>query len=245
MSFFIKLLIAIYSLLPVTAIIYEKGYLIPFLALLISVLISTAGILIHKNKYFKDQLLMILILRFLTFLMGFMFLLKFIQWTVKSIEKWSKNIITETFLVYSVVVLIILTFIFIMGDYLVKQVNTVKDPRKENGIINKFEAYVTLIGALLAPFVLPNIVFGFSYSLILSAFYKIELSGLEPYYLSFIINYALPINNEVLSNCINKINSDLLLNLLQIAHITITKIIELSIIAVVIKYINNLIIKSD
>jgi hypothetical protein len=209
------------------------------LALFFSILFLFLGVMIHKVKFYSDYPSLLLILRLILILASFLCLIAFLNNQV--ISKIINKLVSEQLIAYLLIILIITSFILIMGDFLIRLVNNITNPREVQGKLNKIEAYTTLFGALLAPFLLPNLFFGFSYSLVLTSLHSIELSYFQSYYLSFVINYALPISNEKILDIIKIINTDTLLRTVQIAHITITKIIDLTIIAIVIKYISNLI----
>jgi hypothetical protein len=210
-----------------------------FLVFLFCLIFIVFGILIHKFKGIDDFPSLILLLRLLLIVCGLMLFSLLL-------DKFQNQLflinISERTLIYIILLLIIISFIFIMADFLIRLVNKLTDPREEKGIFNKIESMTTLLGALLVPFLLPNIFFGFSYKLVLSSLYTIELTNFQSYYLSFVINYALPISNRDVLDIIDKINTGTLLGYLQIIHITFTKIIDLTIIALVIKYVNNIIV---
>ncbi|WP_436373820.1 hypothetical protein [Cytobacillus sp. BC1816] len=128
-----------------------------------------------------------------------------------------------------------------MIEFFIRLINNIQDPMKLTSVSDKIEGYVSIFGTYLATIVTTNYIFGMSYSLTLGTFHNIPLSISEYFYLSFIINHTLPMADEAILDTIKVINKDIFLNYLQMAHITISKLIDLTIIAIVVKYINNLI----
>ncbi|MCA1033496.1 hypothetical protein LCL90_02535 [Bacillus infantis] len=231
MPLWIKIFVVHYLLLP---FIPYNSLTKSILVLLFSILFFTAAFFAHKVYGAREFTVFLLFIRLILVSIGFMFLLIIFERIIDFIP------FKDKYILYGILFLIMGSFILIMGDFFIRLVNKISDPSEAKGF-QKFELSTTIVAALFLSLLLPNAFFGFCYLLVLNALYSIDLTYFQSYYLSFLINYALPINNQSISEVINIINSDTVLRIVQISHITITKILDLTIIAIVIKHINNLI----
>lgn len=79
----------------------------------------------------------------------------------------------------------------------------------------------------------PDLIFGMFYSFVISINYDVpEIESVfKSFYTAFIIHFALPYNDDTLSKAIGIISQDLFLNIIEIIHICINKVIEFIILA--------------
>lgn len=235
MENFIKFLIVSYFFLPILTFNYFTNVIV--LSILF-VPLSVFGFIVHK--YIKD-IYITLIVRATVFFFSILTLgailvnLEKLVITLQGENKYA-SVMVFLFLAY-----IIFLFLWFMIEFLFKLLTEVKDPNTVIGKYNRNEAILKLIIAFLTAFLFPNFIFGFNYSLVLTILYDVQINLFESYYLSFIIENALPLSNEVYTSYINNINSNSLLQIHQIAHISISKFLELTVIAFLIKHINGLI----
>ncbi|MBT2740747.1 hypothetical protein [Bacillus sp. ISL-77] len=198
--------------------------------------------------YFKNHPYVMSFLRYFYFIFSISLVIFVLIRQQVSIEN-ALNLSYET-LIALLIFFLIVAFAIVMIDFLIILSRSVQDPRTVNGFFSKFIAYVSLILPLLTALLFPNCIFGFSYWIRLEGLPNQDtfINPFDAYYLSFVINYALPIDSSapaIIRESIKNINSDALLAIIEIIHITVCRIIDLSIIAVVINSINDLIVKTN
>ncbi|PGO26402.1 hypothetical protein CN984_17685 [Bacillus cereus] len=196
---------------------------------------------VMPKYYFKNHPYVMSFTRFFYFVVSFFLIVFFIN-SIQHEIAITLNITFET-----LSALYLFCFIFAcaiaMIDLLIRLSRNVKDPREAKGFISKMSAYLSLFIPLLTCLLFPNCVFGYCYWLGLMGLPGQDtfIQPTDAYYLSFVINYALPISDEKILKSISAINTNTLLRIIEIIHITIYRIIDLTIIAVAIKTIHELI----
>lgn len=174
--------------------------------------------------------------RFIFLFLGYIFFLLF------SVEliKFTNNSSLETFITMIVIFLLPAIFVVFMLEFLVGLTKQTSDIDKIKSYPDKLSAYMMAGVALVSALLMPNFIFGITYSFILQISHQKILNIQDFYYLSFVINYALPIADPKVLELIKLINTDGYLRIIQIVHISICKIIELTIIATIIKNVSDI-----
>ena len=226
--------IVIYFFLPIlpSNIYAQSIFLLAF-----SIIFLILGLFTHKliKEIFINTLIRTIILTISVMIFSaFLIKLHEIIFQLKGVNP------IESALLIALLAYIISISLFIMIEFLFKLLGKVVDPNEVKGKLEKIEAYASLGIACLAAFFIPNAVFGICYAIVFDTIHNINLSSFEQYYLSFVIDNALPLTNSNFINFINLINSNKLLSILQIIHISISKFLDLTVIAFLIKYINNI-----
>ena len=200
---------------------------------------------VMPKYYFKNHPYVMSFVRFFYFVVSAFLVVIFINRMQNEIES-ALNITFETLFALNSFYFIIACAIA-MIDLLIRLSRNVKDPREANGFVSKMSAYLSLIIPLLTCLLFPNCVFGSCYWLGLMGLPEWDtfIQPADAYYLSFVINYALPISDEKILKSISAINTNTLLRIIEIIHITVYRIIDLTIIAAAIKTIHELIEKRD
>ncbi|PEJ35942.1 hypothetical protein CN689_05650 [Peribacillus butanolivorans] len=226
-KFIITIFTIMYALLPVTPI---NSYILSTFLLGISIIIFTIGLKIPK---FQENPVIIFLLRILLLFISMMIILKSIEVIIIKLYKITGNELIEKYIIIVFLVIVIVLFILILIDFGYRIIKNISDPGQKTNIL-------ILLGFLVVLQLAPNYLFGLCYSLVLATFYDTQLSTFKDFYLTFAISYSLPINDEELSNTIKTINKNFSLQFIQIVHIILYKIIDLTVIATIINYINDL-----
>lgn len=213
-----------------------------FMASIFLLIISTYVHKFIKLLDFTSLLLMLFFFRLMFALLSTSAFTKGLALISSPLKKITGSLLLEEKIITGLVFILTIFFIGFMVEYfyrIIINLSLSEEPKSKN---EKILSYVDLAGALLSSLIIPHVIFGISYLLILYTFYSIELNIYEAIYLSFVINYTLPVSGDIIKifNAIDTSNS---LRLLEVAQIIIGQILDLTVIAFIISYINDLINK--
>jgi hypothetical protein len=196
----------------------------------ISIIMLFSSIFLYKIKYLP--LVLLLLCRILlVFLSIISFTKALIILNISSYE------LIEDYVILRLIIFVTILFIIFMGHYFYRIIKSISELEEAQTKLEKVASYIILFFRLLGTLIIPNAVFGIIYQLLLGTFHNIALGFYEGIYLSFVIDYTLPINGEILT-IFETIDSSNSLKTLQVAHIIISRIIDLTVIAIFISYIN-------
>lgn len=146
------------------------------------------------------------------------------------------NILNLFICLYTFFIFIWFLFEFIFGIY-----KYIKDPKDIVNKWGKVESVSLLIIFILTVLLLPDFIFGILYSFMLNLYDSGIITSKyiiwQFSYTSFLIHYALPLNSETIQNYIKLINDHTLTRVLQILHIIICKLLDLTFVSISIKYL--------
>jgi hypothetical protein len=234
MEKYIIFVIFIYSILP---LIPYNNYSLSIFLLFLSVILFFLSI--FTNRFVRGTITVtyvrsLILFFFIIFFSMFLLLLNTILIEITRSNSY------EIYLTVTLVSVTIAITVILLIELLFKLLLKVKDPTKLSRKFEKIEAISNLFITFLATFFIPNYVFGFDYMLLLEVFHNVTLTPFEFYYLGFVIDYTLPLDDKKLLDCINKINSNNVIRIVQIVHITLSKFFDLTILGILINYINNI-----
>ncbi|TCN25495.1 hypothetical protein [Mesobacillus foraminis] len=190
---------------------------------------------------FPDTPLTLILLSRIIFV--FTFILVFTGGLTSAVEhliKATGNEVIEEYIVFILLFFVITLFILFMLDYFLRLVKSMSELKNPKNTREKVLSLIKLFARLILSLIIPIFVFGICYSLILATLYNIVLNFWEAAYLSFVINYTLPVNGEIME-IFNKIDTSRSLRILEVVQLILSKILDLTVIAIIINYINDLV----
>lgn len=218
-------------------LIFKVIQIVTFLCLFVTMRILLSKLFTRKDKFKNDSFFQFIFstIEFVLHCMIYILFIRLLE--TLNIENQLNSITPEIFLFLICIPLIVILIYFLYRS-IVSLVMLTNDIVAENKI-NQKKSFVLfcLLFIVLLVIIFSDIIFALSYSFIYSLYISNQsIPFFDFFYSTFLIHYTLPLvsTDTNIVKIVENINNNTYLRIIEIFHITFTKIIDLTVISIIV-----------